>query len=328
MRHLMNKTKIYSAPITRILSKQIISTFLGIALIIPAIAQAADDFQGNLTGVSITDADATNQAPIVKLTYTQDGDTFTFDASNSYDPDGRITKYRWQIGEELLSEGESLAYTFSNETPIDLSITLLDNGNATTIRRFYIPQDKTSVPIEVASEDFNGYNHGTNLESTDNWKVGTGAAVTLYSSSVRGNSGTSHSAAYWVTDSFKDNQYSKVTIQSLAGGGADMQGAIVRYSTSGYYGVRTNGRTVYIFEYDASAPGSEYNNLASITQEIVVGDVIQLEISGTTLKVKLNDVQIGSDTTPTVTLPSGSPGLYFSSSSSSATITEWAGGNL
>ena len=72
----------------------------------------AFDFDGSLKKITITDPDSGNIAPTAVITYTQDGDTFTFDASGSSDPDGSITEYRWDFGDGATGSGVAVSHQF------------------------------------------------------------------------------------------------------------------------------------------------------------------------------------------------------------------------
>ena len=91
-------------------------------------AQAATDFQGSLTGVSITDTIGTNTPPIADFTYTQDGDTFTFDASASYDPDGNIVEYAWNFGDTITSKDTVTTYINTTEADFTATLIITDDG--------------------------------------------------------------------------------------------------------------------------------------------------------------------------------------------------------
>ena len=90
---------------------------------------AQTEFEGSLKSVSITDAVGTNSAPTAIFTYTQDGDTFTFDASGSSDSDGTTTRYKWDFGDGTIVEGKTVQHTISNvPTPVTLTVVSGDGG--------------------------------------------------------------------------------------------------------------------------------------------------------------------------------------------------------
>jgi hypothetical protein len=66
------------------------------------------------------------------------GETITFDASASFDPDGTIVKYSWNFGDGITGTGETLNHTYANATTYTVRLTVLDEHgisitNTTTI---------------------------------------------------------------------------------------------------------------------------------------------------------------------------------------------------
>jgi len=93
----------------------------------------AADFSGNLKGVSITDATATNKPPTATFTYTQNGNIITFDASGSSDSDGSIAKYKWTFGDGTTSEGATATYTLTGTGNLQVTLTVVDNSNGVAL---------------------------------------------------------------------------------------------------------------------------------------------------------------------------------------------------
>lgn len=89
-------------------------------------------FPGNLKGVTISDAQATNKAPIAAFTYTNNGTTFTFNASGSSDPDGSITEYQWDFGNGTKGNGATVN---TNYTPgnYPVTLTVIDNAKGVAL---------------------------------------------------------------------------------------------------------------------------------------------------------------------------------------------------
>lgn len=132
---------------------------LSLCLISPA---TATDFSGNLKGVTITDSQATNKPPIASFTYTVSGETVTFDASGSSDPDGTITRYKWDFGDGSAEEGGTVTHQFVSSGSFPITLTLLDNANAAAVKQeiittgggtvFYWSVD--SLPTTTMISDF------------------------------------------------------------------------------------------------------------------------------------------------------------------------------
>ena len=97
-------------------------------LALPTLSQAFE-FDGQLKGITITDPASGNIAPNAVITYTQDGTTFTFDASGSSDPDGSIAEYKWDFGDGTTGTGATSTHQFEyGNFPVTLT-TVDDSGN-------------------------------------------------------------------------------------------------------------------------------------------------------------------------------------------------------
>jgi hypothetical protein len=132
----------------------------------------------------------------------------------------------------------------------------------------------------------------------------------LYAAGVPGQNS---SGCYWNAASFPADQYAQGTIILQASGG----GPIVRVnaSTGEHYEVIVDNpgasATIALYRF---APGPSWTLLGSTTSATTVGDVLRLEVQGSTLTAFLNGVVkvTGSDGT----LTSGAAGLYFYSGQS------------
>ena len=78
--------------------------------------------------------------------------------------------------------------------------------------------------------------------------------------------------------------------------------------------------------------GGAFTPLGTRTTTWVDGDVLRLEVSGTspniTVKVFQNGSQLGADITGATGPDSGDPGIAYSSTSTSAVVDVWEGGDL
>lgn len=93
----------------------------------------AADFTGNLKGVTITDAQATNKPPTAAFTYTVSGETVTFNAGGSSDTDGTITEYKWDFGDGSSGSGAQVQHTYTNKTTTPVTLTIVDNNNGVAL---------------------------------------------------------------------------------------------------------------------------------------------------------------------------------------------------
>ena len=98
----------------------------------------ARDALGNVLSLpatnSVSVAGGGNASPIATFTYTTDGLTANFDASQSRDPDGQITDYAWTFGDGATGSGVNPSHPYAAAGTYPVSLTVTDNQGAT--RRF------------------------------------------------------------------------------------------------------------------------------------------------------------------------------------------------
>jgi PKD repeat protein len=121
-RYLRNNTETKSIKLSLALT-------VALLMLSSPLSNAASEFKGSLPSATITDPAGSNAHPIAVFTYTQSGDTFTFDASGSNDPDGSITEYKWDFGDGTSGSGTSIShqYTPPYDVPV-VTLTVLDDN--------------------------------------------------------------------------------------------------------------------------------------------------------------------------------------------------------
>lgn len=107
------------------------TVFLLFGTTVSGLAQT--EFTGSLTNVSITDIASTNSPPNTIFSYTQDGNTLTFNASDSFDPDGTITELKWDFGDGSGAKGASPQHTYIAFGQYSVTLTIKDNSGGITI---------------------------------------------------------------------------------------------------------------------------------------------------------------------------------------------------
>ncbi len=110
----------------------------------------AGDFAGTLNSVSITDSAAKNTPPTAVINYTQNGDTYTFDASGSSDYDGSIVTYKWNFGDGATGTGVVTSHEYSGNVDFPVTLTTIDNGGAVALQQVSLLYNP---PIMVGSKD-------------------------------------------------------------------------------------------------------------------------------------------------------------------------------
>jgi PKD repeat protein len=68
--------------------------------------------------------------PIANFTYTIKGLSVTFDASSSFDPDGQITSWHWEFGDNTDGAGEVITHHYSTSGIYNVTLIVTDNDGA------------------------------------------------------------------------------------------------------------------------------------------------------------------------------------------------------
>jgi len=123
-----------------------------------------------------------NQPPVALFTYSpgspvHSGDIVSFDASNSYDPEGGTISYEWDFGDGMTAEGKTVSHRFrgAQNEPKTYSMTLAVEDNYGAIATDTI--SVTVTPLRKLVDVGPGY-FGVScwMEATYNW-VGTDDAT-------------------------------------------------------------------------------------------------------------------------------------------------------
>jgi hypothetical protein len=95
--------------------------------------------------------DGVNLPPVADFSYSPEtpvaGQTVTFDASHSYDPDGDIVSYEWDFGDETAGTGVTLEHVYAAPGTYAVSLTVMDREySKTTLTKKIKVVD---VPVEI-----------------------------------------------------------------------------------------------------------------------------------------------------------------------------------
>lgn len=119
--------------------------------------------KSNSTNVTFT---ILNKPPVPEFTYSPNlpkvNQTITFDASLSYDPDGKIVKYVWNFGDGNIIETNSskITHIYTNPGTYKVTLTVYDNLNSSssitkTVNVFYIKANFTCPNIVYVNQTIN-----------------------------------------------------------------------------------------------------------------------------------------------------------------------------
>jgi hypothetical protein len=111
-----------------------------------------------------------------------------------------------------------------------------------------------------------------------------------------------YSAAYWSADAFGNDHYAQMTTIQVSDGGP----AVRMSAGPNSYHFDAKAGTNTVMQKDV---GGSFTNLQSGLATPAVNDVCYIEAVGTTIKMKINGVQIGTNQTDS-SLASGSAGFW------------------
>lgn len=144
------------------------------------------------------------------------------------------------------------------------------------------------------------------------------------------------SCEFYSNITWPNDQYSQVTVTGISGttNGAGI-GAAVRVDPT-----NLGGGNAYINLYWVVVNSAASNNVSLVkrianvetslgqrTQAFSNGDIVRLEVQGTTLRVYRNGVQLGADFTDS-SIASGSAGMSLSGPMTAGSVDAWEGGSI
>lgn len=164
-----------------------------------------------------------------------------------------------------------------------------------------------------------------------NWTISAGAFQVLAASDVVCPFGWGvESGAFWNADTFAANQYAQGALTGIINASASIGVAVRAASGGNYYGLyysASGGGSLWLFKV-VSGAWSELGAAYGLGTWSV-GDVLRLEVEGTTLTPKRNGVLIAAIGTKTdSSLSSGAAGICGYDALSECNLDNWEGGNL
>lgn len=259
-----------SEPTCRAFHTMALSGLLTLAFIAPATAA---DFPGSLKGATITDAQTTNRPPVAAFTYTVDGDTVTLDAGGSSDPDGSITKYKWDFGKGNTAEGAKTTYVANPTETVSITLTVVDDKTGVGMS-----QKMITPAASTLTDDFS-------IDPNLNYTTITGAMTVT--------NGTAHGKQWAQTRVYRksplssSDHYVEADVQYL--GGYDSGGVLARVNpatNSCYLAYFSAGKIVL-----AKFNGSSQRWLNEFNGRFPAGiHKVRIEITGSEIKVYVNNI--------------------------------------
>ncbi len=101
-----------------------------------SVTLTVTDDQGRQDSISQTvNVRPSNRAPIAQFNVQpvdpRVGEQVGFDASNSFDPDGQITRYEWNFGDGSSAMGRSVTHRYRSSGPVTVTLTVTDDRGST-----------------------------------------------------------------------------------------------------------------------------------------------------------------------------------------------------
>ena len=223
-----------------------------------------------------------NQPPVASFTFTAQnpqqegkispGDKVTFDASASYDPDGEITLYRWELEPGSTRTGASVTYTYRQAGNYPVTLTVEDDQGATDTETKYVnvvaiePKPPvalfTYVPLEPKPGDLISFDASASYDPDGGeiilyqWDFGDGTAAEGKQTTHKFDQAGSYLVTLTVTDDDEPPQAGQYKGEVLILTGA--LEVVSRFSSPGPEprGLAWDGR--YLWCADASGEGTLY----------------------------------------------------------------------
>jgi hypothetical protein len=178
----------------------------------------------------------------------------------------------------------------------------------------------------LATDDFNRAN-STGLGA--NWTTLTGGSVVdgfdVVSNTAQPHIITNDEATRYTAIAWPNDHYSQAALSMSGIGAGTGPGVVVRATNGGnWYRCVVNhaGSNNLVMHQTV---GGVSTTLATLTVTWTDGDILRLLAVGTTLRIFQNGAQVGADVIDAA-LASGSPGLFYSTTSTTAVVDSWEGG--
>ncbi len=95
----------------------------------------------------------TNLPPVANITAPDTGypgEILLFDGNQSYDPDGNITIYTWNLGDETILQGKIVNHSYSTPGQYNITLTVTDNKGATDTKSKDLVIIKPNIPPQLS----------------------------------------------------------------------------------------------------------------------------------------------------------------------------------
>jgi hypothetical protein len=116
-----------------------------------------------------------NQPPTASFTFDCPGQTCTFDASDSSDPDGSIVSYSWNFGDGNNGSGVQPTHSYATAGTRTVTLTVTDNRSDTGVSSAPVTTTPDPVTPDYAVADFNTVQGTLSGNYQNTWSVDSSA---------------------------------------------------------------------------------------------------------------------------------------------------------
>ncbi len=119
---------------------------------------------------------AVNRPPVARFTFAPEqplvGMAVTFDASDSYDPDGYIASYRWDLNGDgsIDRSGREVSWTYTSEGAYSVTLQVTDDGGTTSQETRTVNVMRFISPLPPGKPDM-GATPGIFVWGVDSWNI-------------------------------------------------------------------------------------------------------------------------------------------------------------
>lgn len=215
-----------------------------------------------------------------------------------------------------VSDSATIAETITAKMAAALSINVSDSAT--------ISETVTISFASGISDAFTDTNGTALATHNSNWVVNFGAFA-INTNSAYANSASAISMAHWQGSSFANDQYAQATVAAI--GSAGSIGVAVRCAsgtTATGYVFYSDMYLSYLFKYVAGS----FTQIGSTGQAFAAGDVIRLEVIGTTLRPLINGSLWNQGEKTDSSISSGYAGIGGYGNSTTSRIDDWSGGDI
>jgi hypothetical protein len=268
----------------------------------PLITGEADPLPPTLTISAPAATSETTSSPLTTL------------AGTCSDSDGTISSVTWSnnqggSGTATGTTSWSVAsVALTTEAVNVITVTCTDDDTLTDVETVSV------LRVTVPGSPDDTFTRGTWATLGPNWTTQTTLALTTASSQALATSTQNRHCSLWNAHTLGDNQYSQVTVIGTTSS-----------TRVNYVSVRSSGTSGNYSQYNVTAEGTSsviskiISGVRLVLQTIngltwTSGDVLRLEVVGSTLRAYRNGAQIGTDQASGGELTAGAPGICGSGS--------------